>query len=226
MDPDTQPGQQGRALACRAAQEFNIPVQLAEILRRGFDTLEALRDFLHPQLAMLPAPDTMKGMPRRSPACARPTARGRRFSCMVITMRTGSWPRRCCSPFSGKPAPGRCTTSPTAWRNGTGCPGVHRPAAGAPRIGRGRGARYRGLRHHRGGRGRLRQPVRPRGGDHRSPRTPGNPAARPGRARPQAADCAFRSPNSPAWAWPFSCSWPCARRWWPVGCWPARTCRT
>ena len=63
MDPDTQPGQQGRALACRAAREFNIPVQLAEILqKRGFDTLEALRDFLHPQLAMLPAPDTMKGM--------------------------------------------------------------------------------------------------------------------------------------------------------------------
>ena len=61
MDPDTQPGQQGRALACRAAREFNIPVQLAEILqKRGFDTLEALRDFLHPQLAMLPAPDTMK----------------------------------------------------------------------------------------------------------------------------------------------------------------------
>lgn len=62
-DPDTQPTQQGRALACQAAREFNIPVQLAEILqKRGFDSLETLRDFLHPQLSMLPTPDTMKGM--------------------------------------------------------------------------------------------------------------------------------------------------------------------
>lgn len=63
-DPDTQPIQQGRAFSCQAAREFNIPIQLAEILQsRGFDSLEALRDYLHPQLSMLPAPTTMKGMP-------------------------------------------------------------------------------------------------------------------------------------------------------------------
>ena len=62
-DPDTQSRQQGRAFSCQAAREFNIPIQLAEILQsRGFDSLEALRDYLHPQLSMLPAPTTMKGM--------------------------------------------------------------------------------------------------------------------------------------------------------------------
>ena len=38
-DPDTQPTQQGRALACQAAREFNIPVQLAEIFDVSLDYL-------------------------------------------------------------------------------------------------------------------------------------------------------------------------------------------
>lgn len=48
-----------------AASELRIPPQLGEILyQRGIATLAELRDFLFPQLSMLPGPDSMQGMDR------------------------------------------------------------------------------------------------------------------------------------------------------------------
>lgn len=58
-----QPGRETRAFAREAADKLHIPEPLAAILyRRGIVTLPALREFLHPNLSMLPSPDTLKGM--------------------------------------------------------------------------------------------------------------------------------------------------------------------
>lgn len=58
-----QPGRMARAFAKEAAAKLHIPEPLAVILyRRGIVTLQALREFLHPNLSMLPSPDTLKGM--------------------------------------------------------------------------------------------------------------------------------------------------------------------
>jgi len=47
----------------QVAENFPVPPLLGEILyHRGFTTLHEVRDFLYPQLATLPAPETMKGM--------------------------------------------------------------------------------------------------------------------------------------------------------------------
>lgn len=52
-----------RAFASQVAREFSLPPQLGEILHhRGVTTLDQVQQFLYPQLAMLPSPETMKGM--------------------------------------------------------------------------------------------------------------------------------------------------------------------
>jgi single-stranded-DNA-specific exonuclease len=52
-----------RGFGKAAASELRIPSQLAEILyQRGITTLAEVRDFLCPQLSMLPGPDSMLGM--------------------------------------------------------------------------------------------------------------------------------------------------------------------
>lgn len=58
-----QPGKVASAFAREAAAALHIPEPLAAILyRRGIVTLPALQEFLHPNLSMLPSPDTLKGM--------------------------------------------------------------------------------------------------------------------------------------------------------------------
>ncbi len=57
------PGDETLAFARAAEAELHIPLPLAALLhRRGIDTLPALRQFLYPNLAMLPSPYTLKGM--------------------------------------------------------------------------------------------------------------------------------------------------------------------
>jgi single-stranded-DNA-specific exonuclease len=52
-----------RAFGEMIAKEFGTPCQLGEILySRGVTTLEQAKEFLYPQLSMLPMPDRMKGM--------------------------------------------------------------------------------------------------------------------------------------------------------------------
>jgi len=52
-----------RAFAREVAREFALPPQLGEILHhRGLTSLDQVQKFLYPQLAMLPSPDSMKGM--------------------------------------------------------------------------------------------------------------------------------------------------------------------
>jgi len=52
------------AFGAMTAKEFGLPCQLGEILHgRGITTLEEAQEYLFPHLSMLPAPDTMKGMP-------------------------------------------------------------------------------------------------------------------------------------------------------------------
>ena len=60
------------------AREFGIPCQLGEILHsRGVVTLEQAREFLNPQLSMLPMADSMKGM-REAVSCILETCREKR----------------------------------------------------------------------------------------------------------------------------------------------------
>lgn len=60
---------QEKTFGAMTANAFGIPWQLGEILySRGVTTLEQAQEFLFPQLAMLPQPDTMKGM-REAVAC-------------------------------------------------------------------------------------------------------------------------------------------------------------
>lgn len=54
---------QTRRFGAMVAKNFHLPPQIGEILFvRGIKTLNAADHFLHPQLAMLPSPDSMKGM--------------------------------------------------------------------------------------------------------------------------------------------------------------------
>ncbi|MDD2462932.1 MAG: single-stranded-DNA-specific exonuclease RecJ [Desulfobulbus sp.] len=54
---------QTRRFGAMVAKNFRLPQQLGEILYiRGIDTLQAVEQFLHPQLAMLPPPESMRGM--------------------------------------------------------------------------------------------------------------------------------------------------------------------
>jgi single-stranded-DNA-specific exonuclease len=54
---------QAKRFGAMVAKNFHLPQQVGEILFiRGITTLEAAEDFLHPQLAMLPSPESMKGM--------------------------------------------------------------------------------------------------------------------------------------------------------------------
>jgi len=56
-------GPQERAFGVAIAKEFGLPSQVGEILySRDINTLDKAEEFLHPQLAMLPAPEKMKGM--------------------------------------------------------------------------------------------------------------------------------------------------------------------
>lgn len=58
-----QPGRTASAFAREAAATLHIPEALAVILhRRGIATLPTLREFLHPNLSMLPSPDSLKGV--------------------------------------------------------------------------------------------------------------------------------------------------------------------
>jgi single-stranded-DNA-specific exonuclease len=52
-----------RQFGVKVASNFRLPEQLGEILYlRGLTSLSSVEKFLHPQLSMLPAPETMKGM--------------------------------------------------------------------------------------------------------------------------------------------------------------------
>jgi single-stranded-DNA-specific exonuclease len=54
---------QTRQFGALVARNFRLPPQLGEIMyMRGITTLEAAEQFLHPQLSMLPSPQSMKGM--------------------------------------------------------------------------------------------------------------------------------------------------------------------
>ncbi len=54
---------QTRQFGTLVARNFRLPPQLGEIMfMRGITTLEAAEQFLHPQLSMLPSPQSMKGM--------------------------------------------------------------------------------------------------------------------------------------------------------------------
>ncbi len=58
-----QPGRTASAFAREAAATLHIPEALAALLhRRGIVTLPALREFLYPNLSMLPSPDSLKGV--------------------------------------------------------------------------------------------------------------------------------------------------------------------
>lgn len=55
--------QQVKHFGVMVEKNFQLPQQLGEILYlRGFDTLDAVDAFLHPQLSMLPQPEQMKDM--------------------------------------------------------------------------------------------------------------------------------------------------------------------
>ncbi|MCL2790332.1 MAG: single-stranded-DNA-specific exonuclease RecJ [Desulfobulbus sp.] len=62
-------GLEEKAFGGTIAKEFGLPFQVGEILySRNIDTLAKAEEFLWPQLNMLPAPETMKGM-REAVAC-------------------------------------------------------------------------------------------------------------------------------------------------------------